>query len=287
MTHLSLALFLWTYLRTLQAPTSWRKWALAAALSFGWLAMTRVFVGHVITVMIFASAGLFVFRSARMAAWRSLCVMVLALLLCAPYLRYTYQKTGSYFLWSTSAGELFYWLSSHEGGENGHWYHESEVYARPELAVNHAEFFTRIKDLGPLEREHEFKAVAKKRIQENPIAFMKNWVCNVCRLFFGFPRSLEVEKLTTLPLVMFNGLLLLGLLAGLALAYLRWQALSSEVWLLLLMAVFYTGGSTLAPALPRYFLGAVPVIALVAAALLARVPWANLWRGPETVPPND
>ena len=278
LTHLTLAVFLWAFIHAVQADGKvWRKWGLLAAVSIWWLAMTRVFMGHVITAMIGGSFLLMSFSRYRSAARRSLAVMLGALLLCAPYLRFTHSKTGSYFLWSTSAGELLYWLTSHENGENGHWYHEDEVMGRSDLAVSHAAFFKSIHGLGPLERETEFKRVALERIKADPVMFVRNWICNVSRLFFGFPRSLEVEKLTSLPLVVFNGSLLAGLGIGLLLAWMRRDPLSPVVVLCLLMAAFYTGGSTLAPALPRYFLGTVPVVALVAAVLLSRVPWSRLW----------
>jgi hypothetical protein len=277
-TQVCLAAFLWCLLTSFQSGKGWWKWALGASLSIWWLTMTRVFMGHVITVMIPACLVLLLFRSMRQTAARMLLVMSTAFLLCVPYLSYTYAKTGSPMLWSTSAGELLYWVTSSEGGENGHWYHEDEVYNRPELAVNHAAFFKRIQPLGPLEREAEFKKVALQRVKDHPMKFLKNWICNVSRLFFGFPRSLEVEKLTTLPLVMFNGALLMGLFIGGLLAYLRRSPLTPAMVILLCMAAFYSGGSSLAPALPRYFLGIVPIIALIALTLLSRVPWAALWQ---------
>ncbi|MBL9114902.1 MAG: glycosyltransferase family 39 protein [Verrucomicrobiaceae bacterium] len=277
MTQVLLAIYLWCLIVAVQTEKRWWWWAAGAAVSIWMLTMTRVFMGHVITVMVIGSAILAIFKSLRSAARRTFVVMLGALFLCAPYLRFTYNKTGSYFLWSTSAGELLYWLTSHEGGENGHWYHESEVFGRPELAVRHADFFRSIADLGPLEKEAKFKEVAIRRIKESPRDFARNWVCNVTRLFYGFPRSLEREKITTFPLFVFNTALLGGVLLGLALTWLRKENPPAILWVLLLMAAFYTGGSTLAPALPRYFLGIVPVVAIAAASLLARVPWRRLW----------
>ncbi len=278
MCHLFLSIFLWSFIHALRSHRKWLAWGILAALSIGWLTMVRVFTGHVITAMIFGSAAICWFPAYREAAKRSLTVMVAALLLCVPYLSYTHAKTGHYYFWSTSAGELFYWLSSHQNGENGVWYHEDEVMRRPVLAVGHADFYRQIRNLGPLERDAAFKKAAFERVASDPMAFAKNWICNVCRLFFGFPRSLEIERLSCFPIIAVNGTLLLGLMAGLWLSWVRREPLEPPLVLLLLMAGFYTGGSTLAPALPRYFVGIVPVIALITASLLARVPWGNLLR---------
>lgn len=277
LTHLCLAAFLWGMVRCLQEPASWIRWAVVAAVSIWWLTMTRVFMGHVILAMMFGSVAMLFVRAFRGAAKRTLLVMVGAFVLCTPYLAYTHSKTGSWLLWSTSAGELFYWLTSHADGENGHWYNDEEVFLRPDLAKNHREFFLKLQSMGPLEQEAELKKVAIERIESNPVAFVKNWVCNVSRLFFGFPRSLEKEKLSSLFLVIINGSLLLCLGIGLLLSWLRKDWPGAPVGVLLLMTFFYVGGSTLAPALPRYFFGIVPVIALVALTLLARVPWQRLW----------
>jgi 4-amino-4-deoxy-L-arabinose transferase-like glycosyltransferase len=277
LTQVLLAVFLWCFIQALQRERHWIRWAVGAAVSIWLIAMTRVFMGHVITAMIVFSASLILLKPIRTEARKTFYIMLGAFLLCTPYLRFTHQKTGSYLLWSTSAGELLYWLSSHEGGENGHWYHESEVFTRPELKERHADFFRSIEPLGPLEREAKFKEAAVARIQESPKAFVWNWFANVTRLFFGFPRSLEPEKLTTLPLFICNGLLLAGTVLGLLLAWVRRESVGPTLGLLLLMSFIFTGGSTLAPALPRYFLGIVPVIAVAAAALLSRLPWSQLW----------
>lgn len=277
LTHLCLAVFLWAFVRTQQESLAWKRWAVLAAAAIWWLTMTRVFMGHVITAMIVGSLIAMAFPRLREVARRTFLIMAGAFVLCTPYLAYTHSKTGSYLLWSTSAGELLYWLTSHEDGENGHWYHDDEAINRPDLAKNHRDFFLSILPLKPLEREAVMKKVAIERVKANPAAFVKNWVCNVSRLFFGFPRSLEREKLSSLVLVMINGTLLSGLAVGLLLAWKRREALGGAETMFLLMTFFYIGGSTLAPALPRYFFGIVPVVVFVALTLLSRVPWNRLW----------
>ena len=275
LTHLCAALFLWLFVCALETRR-WVPWALAAAVVLACWAMTRVFMGHVIVASLVACAVLLVWRAARATLVRSLVVLVTAFLLCVPYLKYTSSKTGGWMTWATSSGEMLYWISSYEGGENGHWYSDVQVFANPKLDARHGAFFREIEVMSHLERDAAMKEVAIRRIKADPLAVLGNWVCNVSRMFFGFPRSLETEKLSSLVYLGVNGTLIGGLVAGAGLAIWRRQSVPWAILPLGLVAAFYIGGSSLAPALPRYFLGILPVVALLAFGLLSRVPWSRL-----------
>jgi len=86
----------------------------------------------------------------------------------------------------------------------------------------------------------------------------------------GFPRSFEHENLTRVILVAWNGPLILALIAAILLGWRRWLAAPPEIGLLLLFAAIFTGGSSMAPALPRYLVITIPVLWLCALAMLAR-----------------
>jgi 4-amino-4-deoxy-L-arabinose transferase-like glycosyltransferase len=275
MTQLAAAGFLWAFVRVFDEG-KWRRWVVLSALALVFWAMTRVFMGHVILATTLGSLALLLLPAARRVAARTAMVTGLAFLMCVPYLIYTHGKAGGWLTWSTSTGEMLYWMTSHEGGENGLWYDDSQVFQHPELSARHGPFLKGLHAMGHLEREAEMKRVAMQRIKENPLAIGKNWVCNVCRLFFGFPRSLEREKLNTLGYVVINGGLLVGLLAGGLLTWWRRERLPDVVIPLLLMATFFVGGSTLAPALPRYLMGIWMVVAFVACVSLSRFEWRKI-----------
>ncbi len=275
LTQLCAAAFLWLFVSALEARR-WAGWALAAGAVLACWAMTRVFMGHVIMATLVASGLLLLWGAARKVMGRTMWVMTVALVFCIPYLAYTKAKTGGWMTWATSSGEMLYWMTSYEGGENGHWYSDEQVFSRPELDRRHGAFLRQVAKLSHLERDAAMKEVAVQRFKADPVAVGRNWVCNVSRMLFGFPRSLELERLSPLVHVVVNGGLVCGLVLGVGLVVWRRERVTWSLLPLGLMAAFYVGGSSLAPALPRYFLGVLPVVALVTFGLLSRVPWGRL-----------
>ncbi len=271
LTLFCLAGFLWSFCHALRADGAgvpWR-WLAAAAAFLGWLTLTRVFFGHVIVVTALLCLSAWPFLKAwRPALQRTLIILAGAFLICAPYLHHTWKKTGQFPCWSTNSGELLYWMTSHNPGENGHWFSYEDAQNDPNLAPNHGTFFRLALRLPVAEREAIFKQTAKEQFLSR--AFAYNWLCNLSRLAFGFPRSFQAEELRTVVLILFNGpLIALAALSGLiALRY--WQTLPVEIWLLAAMAALYLGGSSLAPALPRYFVVIGPILILAAATVWQR-----------------
>ncbi len=271
LTMFCLTAFVWSFCRALREEK--KSWAMigVAAFSLGWLILTRVFFGHVLMATAFVLAGGFVFqKAARPLIRRALVILALALAMCVPYLAHTQSKTGQFLCWSTTTNELLYWFTSHNEGENGHWFSFDDAITKPELKPNHEEFHRRIGPLPMLKQEEEYKKVVAENLRAAPLKVARNWVCNVSRLFFGFPRSFQAEEIITLALIVPNGLLLLALLVALAVAVPRPSTLPAEIWILFAFSFFYLGGSTLAPSLPRYFIPVVPIMLLVVAVAFQR-----------------
>lgn len=263
--------FLFAFTRALREPChSWR-WIAAAAFAFFYLIMTRVIFGHVVLVTLAGSlAAMVIFKSIRTALARTALIAALAFALCIPYLAYTRAHTGQSLCWSTNGGELLYWATSHHPGENGHWFSYDDATSLPELAPNHKSFIERVNKLSVPEREAEFAKAAKENIASAPGAVLYNWLCNVSRLFFGFPRSFQTEEMSTLALIAFNAPLLLLLGSALILGVMRVKSLPPEIAILFCIAAIYLGGSSVASALPRYFLVITPVLWLFTATTLAK-----------------
>lgn len=262
--------FVWSFTHALRRPVWSGKWVALAALFFGWLILTRVFFGHVLMAMVFFSGGLLIIKAWRGRILRALVILAGAFLMCVPYLAYTQAKTGQFLCWSTNSGELLYWMTSHHEGENGHWFDTKDVLEHPELAPLHDEFYEQVMALPVLEREAKFKDAAKANLAANPMRVLYNWACNLTRLAFGFPRSHQPEELRCIVLIGTNGpVIWMALVAGLIGAYF-WKTVPVEIWLLMAMAAFYLGGSTLAPSLPRYFVPMVPVLWLGIAQVWSR-----------------
>lgn len=262
--------FVFFFCKALHSPR--RSWPLCAAAAFalGWLTLTRVLFGHVTMATAVAILALFIFcKALRPSLKRALLILGLAFAMCVPYLAYTQAKTGKFMAWSTNGGELLYWITSHNEGENGHWFSHDDVMSRPELKP-HVEFYRSIQDKSILEKEKAYSDKAKEHFQSDPKRVAFNWVCNVCRFFFGFPRSFQHEEVITVALVAFNGLLVLAVLIALSVTVIRPSSLPAELWVLAIFACFYMGGSTVASSLPRYFLLVVPIWLLIAAVAFRR-----------------
>lgn len=261
--------FMWTFTQALRGPWSW-GWITGAAAFLGWLTLTRVIFGHVMIASLVMCAALLVIRDWRPQLRRALLVIAGGLLLCVPWLVHTWQKTGQILCWSTNSGELLYWMCSHREGENGHWFNYEDAMTHPALAPHHGDFFEETLKLPVLEREAAFKSAAMADLKANPKQFAYNWACNLSRLAFGFPRSHLPEELRSVVLIAINGpIIAAASLLGL-LGLWRWRSLPVELWLLMGMAAIYLGGSSLAPALPRYFVIVLPILLLGVAAVWTR-----------------
>lgn len=263
--------FAWGLVAALRAE----RWpwgaVLGAGFAFGWLILTRVFFGNVLmAVLPLLVAGWVLWKGRRPALQRALAVMAAAFLMCVPWLAYTKSQTGENLCWSTNGGELLYWITSTNPGENGHWFSVEDAQEKPELAPNHAAFYKPYYELPVAEREARFKQRAKENLKANPAGVFKNWLSNVCRLLFGFPRSFYAEELLTVALIVINGPILLLMAAAFVIGLLRWRELGPETVMLAALVFIYLGGSSLAPSLPRYSVVILPWAGVAAAAVLSR-----------------
>lgn len=271
---LCVAAFLWSYCRAIRARQRVAGWIALAALAFTAMAMTRVMFGHVATATLLITSALWPFLPRfRQPLARTAMVMGMSLLMCLPYLSYTHAKTGKVWSWSTNSGELLYWITSANPGENGFWYSYDEAMTHPDLAPHHRAFFERVTRLPVLEREQAFKEKALQNLRTVPPSrLVHHWLCNLCRMSFGFPRAHVSEDLSRGVMVLFNGPLLLGLLGAVVVLVLRPASVPPEIYLVGLVAFVYLGGSTIPPALIRYSMVVTPLVwLLIAAALNANV----------------
>lgn len=55
------------------------------------------------------------------------------------------------------------------------------------------------------DREEAFTKIAMEQLRANPFGVYKNWLSNLCRLVFGFPRSFQAENFLNVGLVVVNG----------------------------------------------------------------------------------
>lgn len=246
--------FAWAFTEVQRSEVANRKLMMVAAFAFAWLIMTRVFFGNVMMAsMFFIVLFLPFWKTQRRALLRSFAVLAMAFAMCGPWLVFTKLKTGENLCWSTNGGELLYWATSTNEGENGHWFSEEDAQNLPALVANgHRDFYQKHYYLPVEERETALKKKAFENIRANPVGVLKNWVCNWCRLVFRFPRSYHMEDLLTVLLVVANGPILFAILLTCWIGWRHRREIPVEVLLLMGMTFIYLGGTSLLPGLPRY-----------------------------------
>jgi len=244
--------------------------ALAAALLMAYLCLTKVFFGYVLLASL-ALALLVALLTRATPRWRTVLIVALALLFCAPYLAYTYALTGEPFYWSNAGGLSLYWMSSPYTGDLGDWHMVSAAYGHPELAENHAAVFDSLAGLDPVARDRALRALALDNIGQHPLAFVRNWLANVGRLLFNYPYSYTPQKPSSYYYMLPNMFLVVASVGCLILTWLGRRLIPYEIYALLAFAVVALGGSSLLSAYERQFRVLVPMLGVWIAYVAARV----------------
>ena len=162
----------------------WAGIALAA------LALSRVEYGYVVlAALVLSGVWLVVRRSA--AARHSTIAAAVALLLCAPWLGYTYSLTSKPFYWGNSGGLSLYWMSA--PGNLGDWHSGAEVFALPQLARARP-LFTELGRLQPVAQDARLQHVAFRNMRDDPLHYLANVGNNIGRLLFNVPYSFGEAK---------------------------------------------------------------------------------------------
>ena len=194
-----------------------RRDHLWAGIALAALALCRVEYGYVLlAALLLSSAWLLLRRSA--AARHSAIAVALALVLCIPWLGYTYSLTSKPFYWGNSGGDSLYWMTA--PGNLGDWHSGTEVFTMPQLAGARP-LFTRLSRLTPVAQDDRLQRAALENIRHDPARYLANAGRNVGRLLFNVPYSFGAatspfsftrEKKGALVYAVPNALLL-GLLA--------------------------------------------------------------------------
>jgi hypothetical protein len=193
------------------------RYGLLGALAIAWLAVTRVEYGWVATLMLAVSIVWWAIdRSAT--ARRLALIYALGLVLCVPWLAFTYSVTDRPFVWGNSGPLSLYWMSSPYSQDLGDWRGGAhEILISDPHLVEHRPFFTELAKLEPIEQNRRLERAALHNIRGHPRKFLENVAANVSRLWFDLPFSDKQENLKTLFYLLPNTLLLGALIMSLAL----------------------------------------------------------------------
>jgi hypothetical protein len=253
--------------------------AVIAALSFGALAMTRLEYGWVITAALVLGLAWWLAARVRngqapertLSARRWTLVCALSMLVCLPWLIYTYSITAHPFYWGNSGGISLYWMASPSASQLGEWHASHTVFSSPALAA-YRPLFGHLATLSPLQGDLELQHLAVAHALAHPTKYALNLVANVGRMFAGFPFPFTLPVVWVVGMIVINGALFAALLAaGLSLRRTR-SPLPPETVPFLLFASLGLAVHLLPSAEPRMVLPLIPVpIWLIGQAFSRRV----------------
>ncbi len=238
-----------------------------SSLYLGYLALTKVFFGYVILVGLLLCLFLYICQRKTVLIKTSF-VYSLALLVCIPYLIYTYSLTGKIFYWGNSGGISLYVMSTPYEDELGGLRMFNVIESS-----NHKEFFDALdkRNLSGIEWDIELKKQAINNIINNPAKYFENWIANVGRLLFNYPYAYEYQKLSTYFYLIPNIFLVVFCILCLYPSYMRSVLIPSEIYGLGMFALIYFGGSSIIYAESRYFSLLVPILMLWISYTLTRL----------------
>ena len=211
---LCVVLVIWLMARSFRGGRFDHWWA-AAALAV--LAMSRIEFGLVLEACLVLSAVWLLVSRRSLMARRSVVATLVALVLCSPWLAYTYSLTHKPFYWGNAGGLSLYWMTA--PGSLGDWLRESDAFTRPQLAANRP-VFVQVSRLAPLHQDARLQHIAWENIKDHPGHYLGNVLNNIDRLVFNSPYSFTDEKASSMLYAVPNAILL-GLVAVAAFVALR------------------------------------------------------------------
>lgn len=247
-------------------------WLTLGAVGLGGLALTRVAYGWVLTVALLLLLAWWVARRSR-SSGRAAAVLALALVLCLPWLAYTFAKTDRLLVWGNSGSLSLYWMASPYEGDLGDWHQAHLVFTDPDLRP-HRDFFEGLRGLGLAQQNAEIEREALRNIVEHPGKYTENVLANFSRMLFNAPYSRTFQQTNDVFYALPNAILLGALALCLLVLVPRRRTLLPETGVFILVGSIAFTLHTLVAAYPRMLAPIVPllvwvtILALVEAGLL-------------------
>lgn len=258
-----IAIFMYHFLMAIKSDTPTKKHIIFSALSLGCITLVKFIFGYVLlAVFVLALLHYVITKDKRSVV--SLSIPALAMIVCLPWLIFTYSITGRFFYWGTNGGAQLYWMtSSYSSAELGSWISLPNVL-KGEIPITeqHKTFHLELKDASWVERDDKYREKAKENLINQPEVYLRNWLPNVGRLLFNYPNSYESQKITSLFFILGNSPYIFFTLMSLIPAVINLRKLPYALVALALFHGIYLGGSTLVTAVTRYFTLAIPFVVI-------------------------
>jgi hypothetical protein len=243
--------------------------AVWAGIAGGLLALCRVEFGWVAVAAAVISGLWWLRRRNHSVPRRVFFVSVIALVVCLPWLGYTYSLTGRYFYWGNSGGLSLYWMSSSQHGDLGDWHDYPDVFRDPNLA-RHRAFFSQLERTPPLDQDAALESAALRQIEDHPLGYLRNLAFNTARLFVGTPDSFNEFRPDRSSLLA-NVPLLVSTLVAVAILRLRRRSVTPEVWPVATLTALVVAIHVPVAAFTRFLLPAVPLALWLCAAAMMQM----------------
>lgn len=227
-----------------------------AGISCGFLLLTKVMFAY---VWLGAFVVAIVLRLMRRPAGRMAEVYAIALLVCLPYLLYTWSLTGKVFYWSNAGGSSLYCMTMNVDKGYGDW----NAFFGPQGRLEHADFLAELEKMDYVARDEFLKQEAVRNIESNPGTYLANVAANLGRLWYNLPYYSKFQRPETLAVTVPNSALFMALLACVYPLVRYRRRIPPAVGALMLFAGIYLVGASLVFAVDRYLLPLLPIFMLV------------------------
>jgi hypothetical protein len=235
---------------------------LTASFYLGYLALTKIFFGYVILTGLLLFSILYI-QQRKKSIKRTLLFYLIALILCMPYLSYTYSLTGKIFYWGNSGGLSLYLMSSPYEEEFGDWAERN--------ADHHRKVYSKLEGLSNIERDDAFKKLAVKNISQHPVKYIKNWAANIGRLWFNYPFSYTNQKLSNYFYILPNMFILVLWILCVYPTFRGRELIPYEIYVLMLFTLISFGGMSPLDGENRYLWPLIPLFILWISFVLCRI----------------
>jgi hypothetical protein len=202
-------------------------------------------------------------RDNARAARHGAIACALGLMLCAPWLAYTWSQTGKAHFWGNSGGLQVWYFSWPEKEYYGDWLNWQAILEHPDYFRPHLEEVNAMIKLDPISQDSLLKAWAWKNFRAHPGKTVTNWRANVNRMVFGYPITPYAGgglELATGNRSFIYSLPFFLLAIASAPGWLGRRRLRSEAHAMLFFALLSLGGMSLLSAIPRQVFPVLPLI---------------------------
>jgi hypothetical protein len=275
----SLILYLITKINTYKNKKMY-LYSTLTALALGFLALTKIIFGYVLLCMLIFYFISLVFKSNRNKNIHGFLIIFAALLCNMPYLSYTHNLTGKLFYWGNSGGSSLYWMSTPVEGEFGEWNnasftancgHDLRIPCNSSLiAKNHQKNMDIVSQYPTIHQDDELKRMAIENIKNYPLKYIRNYISNFSRLFFGVPNSYFYQREQTIWRILPNSIVFTLLLVSLVITIFNYKSISFELKFIVILTFIYLSLSLLVSAYPRQLYVVIPLLFFWFAYILKR-----------------